>query len=69
MTCPALLVVLTGPHALQTQPGHHFHTSLRLELAPSQGGSRKITLPHLSHVESLVQLTRDVFINPRSILI
>lgn len=69
MTCPALLVVLTGPQALQTQPGHHFHTSLRLELAPSQGGSGKITLPHLSHVESLVQLTRDVFINPRSILI
>ena len=42
MTCPALLVVLTGPHALQTQPGHHFHMSLRLELAPSQGGGGKI---------------------------
>lgn len=67
MTCPALLVVLTGPHTLQTQPGHHFHMSLRLELAPSQGGGGKITLPHLSHVESLVQLTRDVFINPHSI--
>ena len=63
---PALPGVLTGPHALQTQPSHHFHMSLRVELAPSQGGGGNITFPHLSHVESLVQLTPDVFTNPRS---